>query len=105
YFLICRSCGTPILVGGGTSCWGPKPGEQLQLFCFQRNSYQASGIFITVPDEIRATEDWLFPDLVKAVVSCPHCHTAGSVTDTLQEGEACPQCRHGTVQDRGSSIY
>src|ERR1041385_9085997 len=100
-FLICRSCGTPILAGRGTCCWGPKSGERLELFCYLGEEWQPSGIFVTVPPDGRATEDSMLPDVVREGIACPHCHATSAVTDTLLAGQPCPKCKRGIVEERG----
>jgi hypothetical protein len=98
-FLICRTCGTQILAGGGASCWRPKAGEQLQLFCWLDDKLQPSGVFVSAPATVPISEDGVFmftdslPDL-----TCPHCHATKTVTDHLQAGETCPKCKRGSVQ-------
>jgi hypothetical protein len=104
-FLICRSCGTPILAGGGVSCWGPKAGERLQIFCGLRDNWQPSGRFVIAPAN-RISQDGvsMFTDALQDII-CPHCHAAKAVTDDLQAGEICPHCKRGTVQKLGTCIY
>src|SRR6185437_737834 len=104
-FLICRSCGTYILASDGKSCWGAKNGERLRLFCGSADGWQPLEIFITVPKVRLENGISLFGNAVDGGIDCPQCGAKGAVTDTLQEGEPCPQCKCGLVEERGSCIY
>jgi hypothetical protein len=104
-FLLCRSCCTPLLAGGGKSNWSPKPGEQLELFYGLKESWHPSGMFITVPATGVPANAFQFSVLVQQGIPCPTCHATSAVTDSLKAGEPCPKCKRGFVEERGTCIF
>ncbi len=58
-----------------------------------------------VPD-IRKSEEgvFLFANGLERI-ACPHCRAIGKVTDRLEPGEVCPQCKRGAVRNDGTCIY
>ena len=98
-FLICRDCVTRFVIGGGSSCWGPVPGERLQLFqeCYKkrpkkRNILVPTGIFLLPSDPLEP-------------LACPACHRVGSMTTKLMAGECCPKCRKAAIVSGGECEY
>lgn len=106
-FLICRSCGTQIAAMRAES-FGPRKGERLQLFYAveAKDKWQATNVYVIVP-EVCVGEDGVttFGYEPSGRIDCPHCRGEKSVTDKLLEGEACPRCKIGVMEERGMCIY
>ena len=105
-FLVCRTCAMCVVLGGGTSCWGPTDGEYL-AFVGEDGKQPATGEPVRVcaiGPAAGEMEDGI-SRLDFGPVRCPACGGDDALSQTLEVGEPCPKCRQGHVEDGGICIY
>lgn len=120
---VCINCGIIYSIKGFGSPWGVKDGEICNLYQSikykkQRKKYRdrsreidtgvqvigvtsndkvtlSSGTTVTVETFIFELED----------IVCLSCHKLGSLKLSLEEGDKCPQCKVGNINNQGEIIY
>ena len=104
-FLVCSKCATQYILGGGSSCWGPRDGETLELL-----GQTSAGVGPTGIRAIAHTSktDCAWNGVVKLrldAVECPTCHSLNSLVQSFEKNAPCPSCKSGTINKDGSCIY
>lgn len=105
--LVCPSCGSQYILGGGQSEWGPCEGETLRLF--------TGGLHAVIPTDIStaihilpAPDDEEWDGVVRLDVDglcCPQCSARETLTQEFDKDQRCPACREGKIKRHGSCIY
>lgn len=113
--LICKHCGEQFKAVSEQSPWGPQPDERLPVFHLRHVSKRKgsvtvpTGSFLLVEKSSKTIRigNRSVPQVqvTPSSLTCPHCGSQGTVTETLYEGQSCPKCHTGFISDEGEVEY